>query len=452
MTSPDQQLPPLPPGWRTCVLDDLKADIANAIVGGPFGSELVRSDYTETGVPIIRGTNLGTGERRFYTDDFVFVSEAKADALTRHAAYPGDVIVTQRGTLGQVGLVPAGTQWSRFILSQSQMKLTLDPTKADPEFIYYWLLTPESRDYTERHAITTGVPHTNLAILRQTPVRLPPPDQQRSIASTLGTLDARIETCESMNADLDRLACLLFRTWFRDFTPTYARRDNTLHESTDLAESALFPDDVEASQIGRIPRGWVPTPVANLASFNNGTAFDQDDLCPSTHLGSKPIIKIGEIKRGLSDQTQYTRNPRRSRPIDSGDLLMSWSGNPQTSIGTFLWHGGPAWLNQHIFKVDPPAAHWKSFMYCLLRELQPKFVEFARSKQTTGLGHVTQADLKTLLVARPPDTLVQAFDRRVAPIFAKISANGAMLRDLGKTREHLLVSLTRGTVPAPGVH
>lgn len=441
----------LPPGWRTCVLDDIKADIANAIVGGPFGSELVRSDYTPDGVPIIRGTNLGTGQRRFYTDDFVYVSETKADALARHTARPGDVIVTQRGTLGQVGLVPQDTAWPRFILSQSQMKLTCDPAKADPEYIYYWLLTPEARDYTERHAITTGVPHTNLAILRQTPVRLPPPAQQRNIARALGVLDDRIATCEAQNTELDRLVRLVFRTWFRDFQPTYARRAGQLHPSTEPSESALFPDDIEASEIGRIPRTWVPTPVAQLATFNNGTAFNADDLCPSTHPMGKPIIKIGEIKRGFTDQTQYARNPRKARPIDSGDLLMSWSGNPQTSIGTFLWHGGPAWLNQHIFKVEPRATHWKSFMYCLLRELQPRFVEFARSKQTTGLGHITQADLRSLLVARPPDILVLAFDKRVAPTFARIAANGALLRDLLRTREHLLVALTRGTLTAPAL-
>jgi type I restriction enzyme S subunit len=441
--------PSLPPGWRTCVLDDVKADVANAIVGGPFGSELVRSDYTDTGVPVIRGTNLGSGERRFYTDDFVFVSEAKADDLARHVARPGDVVITQRGTLDQVGLVPAGTRWPRFVLSQSQMKLTCDPAKADPEYIYYWLLTPESRDYTARHAITTGVPHTNLAILRQTPVRLPPPAQQRAIARTLGVLDARIEVCESMDLDLDRLARLVFRAWFLEHAPTYARREGAVHPSVDPGESAMFPDDVEASVIGRIPRTWVPTPLAELATFNNGTAFVPDDICPRTCAGAKPIIKIGEIKRGITDQTQFAIDPRRARPIDSGDLLMSWSGNPQTSIGTFLWHGGPAWLNQHIFKVDPPATHWKGFLYCLLRELQPRFVEFARSKQTTGLGHVTQADLRGLLVARPPDQLVATFDRRIAPVFARIAANGAYLRDLIRTRQHLLVALTRGTLPAP---
>ncbi|MBL9105219.1 MAG: restriction endonuclease subunit S [Myxococcales bacterium] len=440
----------LPPGWRSCVLDDLKADVANAIVGGPFGSELVRADYVEDGVPVIRGTNLGTGERRFYTDDFVYVSDAKADDLGRHIARPGDVVVTQRGTLGQVGLVPAGTRWPRFLLSQSQMKLTCDPARADPEYIYYWMLTPEVRDYTERHAITTGVPHTNLAILRQTPVRLPPPGQQRAIARALGAIDERIVVCETQSDELDRLARLVFRAWFVEFAPAYANRDDTTHESVDNLEQVLFPDHlIHTDQLGRIPHNWTPTPLASLAAFNNGTAFAAADLCARTHPNGRPIIKIGEIKRGITAQTQYAHNPRRARPIDDGALLMSWSGNPQTSIGTFLWYGGPGWLNQHIFHVEPPAPHWRAYTYCLLRELQPRFVEFARSKQTTGLGHVTQADLRALHVARPPEPVVKAFDRRVAPVFARIAANGHNLRELVRARHHLLLALTRGQLTAP---
>lgn len=440
----------LPPGWTTCVLDDLKADIPNAIVGGPFGSELVRADYTDDGVPVIRGTNLGTGERRFYTDDFVYVSASKADDLARHLAKPGDVVITQRGTLDQVGIVPAGTRWPRFLLSQSQMKLTCDRHRADPEYIYYWLLTPEVRDYIARHAITTGVPHTNLSILRQTPVRLPPPAQQRAIARALGRIDERIELCEQMDAELDRLVRLVFRAWFRDVAPTYARREGTLHASTDDAEAALFPTEFSNHhELGRIPRGWTPTAVAGLATFHNGTAFVADDLCARTRPGAKPIIKIGEIKRGITDQTQFAHAPRRARPIADGDLLMSWSGNPQTSIGTSLWYGGPAWLNQHIFQVQPAAPHWRAFMYCLLRELQPQFVELARSKQTTGLGHVTQADLRALLVPRPPDPIVAAFDRRIAPAFARIAANGLLLRELVRTRRHLLVAFTRAELTAP---
>ena len=440
----------LPPDWVACTLDDIKALAPYAIAGGPFGSDLVRADYVTDGVPVIRGGNLGAGERRFYTEDLVFISEEKANQLARHTARPGDVVVTQRGTLEQVGLVPQGTPWSRFILSQSQMKITCNPGRVDAEYLYYWLLTPEVRDYVARHTIIAGVPHTNLAILRATPVRLPPLDQQRAIARALGRIDARAALAESMSDELDRLARLVFRTWFFEHDPIDSRALGERHASTSPAEAGLFPIARVPSAAGPIPAGWRAVPLTECASYQNGTAFSGDDFGPDGR--GRPIIKIAEIKRGVTDQTRFAVDPPGARAIDDGDILMSWSGNPQTSIGTFLWYGGPAWLNQHIFKVVPPHPRWRAFTYCLLRELQPRFVELARSRQTTGLGHVSQKDMQTIQVPRPPDALADAFERRCAPIFARITANGALLSILARAREALLVKLTSGEladVPLP---
>lgn len=436
----------LPPGWTVCTIDDVKAPTPYAIAGGPFGSDLGRADYVAAGVPVIRGSNLGAGERRFYTDDLVFVAEAKADALARHTARPGDVVVTQRGTLDQVGLIPDGTPWSRFILSQSQMKITCDPDHADPEYIYYWLLTPEIRDYVARHTIAAGVPHTNLAILRATPVRLPPLAQQRAIARALGRIDARAALADAMNEELDRLVRLVFRAWFFEHDPTYSRARGERHASVTAEEDALFPTRLEPGPEAPLPAGWRAVPLTQCASFQNGTPFSGVDFCARGR--GRPVIKIGEIKRGITDQTRWAKDPPGARAIDSGDLLMSWSGNPHTSIGTFLWHGGPAWLNQHIFKVVPPAPRWRAFTYCLLRELQPRFVQLARSRQTTGLGHVSQKDMHTIVVPRPPDALAEAFERRTAPAFARIAAHGQLLRTLARARETLLVKLTTGELAA----
>ncbi len=437
---------PLPPGWTACTLDDVKASTPHAIAGGPFGSDLGRADYVEAGVPVIRGSNLGRADRRFYTDDLVFIAEAKAEQLARHTARPGDVVVTQRGTLEQVGLVPHDTPWPRFILSQSQMKITCDPQRADPEYIYYWLLTPEIRDHVARHTIAAGVPHTNLAIFRATPVRLPPLAQQRAIARALGHIEARAALAETMNHELDRLVRRLFRAWFVDHDPVHAHARGERHPSTDADEAARFPATFEPGPAGPLPTGWRAQPLTECATFLNGTAFTGDDFCAPGH--GLPVIKIGEIKRGITDQTRFADDPPGARKIDDGDILMAWSGNPHTSIGTFLWHGGPAWLNQHIFKVMPPAPGWRAFTYCLLRELQPRFVQLARSRQTTGLGHVSQKDMQTIVVPRPPDALAAAFEARTAPAFARIAAHGELTRTLARARETLLVKLTTGELPA----
>ena len=116
-----------------CIVGEIAAPTRNALVGGPFGSDLVSKDYVPTGVPVISGANMGKG--RWVSGDFVYVTAEKADALSSNCAQPGDLVFTQRGTIGQVALVPRiGPE--RYLISQSQMKLSVDAAKADALFLY----------------------------------------------------------------------------------------------------------------------------------------------------------------------------------------------------------------------------------------------------------------------------------------------------------------------------
>ena len=123
--------------WHKSKLVDVAAKKRWALNGGPFGSKLSTKHYTESGVPVIRGTNL-SAQSKFSFDDFVYVSEEKADELRPNNAHPGDLVFTQRGTIGQVGLIPLDSSIPRFVISQSQMKLTPDPEQAEPLFLYYY--------------------------------------------------------------------------------------------------------------------------------------------------------------------------------------------------------------------------------------------------------------------------------------------------------------------------
>ena len=135
--------------WQDCTIAPLLHQVRNALVGGPFGSNLVTKDYVAMGIPVIRGKNMG---ERWISGEFVFVSNEKAKQLSPNTARPGDLIFTQRGTLGQIAIVPEKL-YDAFIISQSQMKLTVDKEKADALFMYYVLKSPEQQDYILRNAI-----------------------------------------------------------------------------------------------------------------------------------------------------------------------------------------------------------------------------------------------------------------------------------------------------------
>ncbi|HEY8375356.1 MAG TPA: restriction endonuclease subunit S [Nannocystis sp.] len=434
----------VPAHWVRCTLEAVKAPTEHAIAGGPFGSDLTQADYIDdpAGVPVIRGCNLGHGERRFYPDDLVFVSHAKAEALRRSLAVPGDVIFTQRGTVSQVGLIPDDLPWRRYLLSQSQMKLTCDRSIADPEFIYYWCRSPAVQQHVASCTITTGVPHTNLGTLRRTPLLLPPLPEQRAIAATLGALDRRISLCDDQRDSLVDLVDLYFRTWFIDHKPVHARAAGGSHDSVPPELGACFPDGFDERDGRLVPRGYALAPLTDLAEFQNGSAFGLSDYCKEGE--GLPIIKIAELKHGITRQTRYCLIRENGRRIARGDLLLSWSGTPDTSIDTFLWFGGPAWLNQHIFKVVPPRPEDRAFLFGLLRACKPQLVAFASTKQTTGLGHFTLKDLRTLVVPVPPPSLRDAFHALTAPIFAKIAACDDLRASLIETRDDLLVRLMSG--------
>ena len=170
--------------WPKVKLESIKADLRYAFIGGPFGSNLTTRDYVEEGVPVIRGNNL-PADRTFLDDDFVFVTEEKADKLQSNTAYPGDIIFTQRGTLGQVGIIPLEAKFSRYVISQSQMKLSVNPEKVSARFVYYFFRMPSPVQSVRNHALTSGVPHINLGILKDFDIPLPHTAVQERIVDIL---------------------------------------------------------------------------------------------------------------------------------------------------------------------------------------------------------------------------------------------------------------------------
>lgn len=186
----------IPEDWSECSVREAAAARKNAIVGGPFGSDLVSADYVDVGIPVIRGQNL---TKRYVSEPFVFISQTKANDLSANMARAGDLVFTQRGTLGQVAIVPSSA-YAQYLISQSQMKVTIDGERYDPEFILHYFLSSFGQKQILDSAIQTGVPHTNLGILRKYRFPAPPIVEQRALASTLTDMDAAVSGLERLVA------------------------------------------------------------------------------------------------------------------------------------------------------------------------------------------------------------------------------------------------------------
>jgi type I restriction enzyme S subunit len=147
----DSELGPIPKGWSAARVGEVSSRIAM----GPFGSRITRDNFVPNGVPVVRGGNLTDG---FVDDDFVFLTEGKAEELKASVARPLDIVFTHRGTLGQVGIIPIGARYPRYIVSQSQMLFSVDREKLSPWAAYLFFRSPQGEAALLANTSTTGVP------------------------------------------------------------------------------------------------------------------------------------------------------------------------------------------------------------------------------------------------------------------------------------------------------
>ncbi len=422
-----------PIGWKQTTLGTLGDASRNAIVGGPFGSNLVSNDYADQGVPVIRGQNMGFG--RWVSGEFVFVSDAKADSLRANLARPGDVVFTQRGTLGQVAIVPSGP-WVRYVVSQSQMKATIDPQKADPRYVYYVFSNPAEKEYIAANAIQTGVPHTNLTQLRLHPISLPPLDEQRTIASVLGALDDKIEQNRRTALALERLARAIFRAWFVDFEPVKAK----------AAGAAAFPSMPQEvfdalptrfidSDLGPVPAGWEVKALDECVHLTMGQSPPSEYY--NEHGEGLPFHQ-GVTDYGFRFPTHRVYCTTDGRLAEPRDVLVSVRapvGRINVADRRLVLGRGLAGLRHRHDR--------QSF---LLHQLCHVFAEEDAIGDGTIYKAVTKKFLSQMPTLSPPDEVEGAFDDLARPLDDLVAASESESRKLAEMRDYLLPRLLGGSV------
>jgi type I restriction enzyme S subunit len=429
----------VPHGWRVASTRDIAIKIGSGATpsGGAANYLLHRTKYA-----LIRSQNVF--DRYFDTDGLVFISDAQASELAGAAVSDGDVLLNITGdgiTFGRACIAPRSVLPA--CVNQHVTIIRANKKICAPGYLLSYLTHPSIKRYIDsfnaggsRRAITKG--HIESFV-----VPLPPLAEQHAIAHILGTLDDKIELNRRMSETLEEMARALFKSWFVDFDPVHVKADGRRPKGMTSEVAKLFPSEFEGDEPNQIPAGWETRSLYDSAKYTNGAAYRDFDF--NAERKGLPIIKIVELKGGITPQTKFTEGQVEEKyRIDTGSILFSWSGNPDTSIDTFVWTHGPAWLNQHIFKVEPNAPAERLYVFYLLKHLRPVFADIARDKQTTGLGHVTSADMKRMSVVHPPKTVLDKFNKIVAPIHDRWFANLLEISSLQRIRDELLPKLLSG--------
>jgi type I restriction enzyme S subunit len=407
--------------WGSALVDDMKASSQASIAIGPFGSRMKSDCYVAQGVKVVRGTNISSG--RTFSGDFVFVTSEKAQELGGANLRPNDLVFPHRGSIGEVGIVPDDGE--QYVISSSLMKLTCDPLKAFPLFIYYFFKSENGRYELLKNASQVGTPGIGqpLASLKSIRVPLPPLNEQRSIAAFLGTLDDRIILLRETNATLEAIAQALFKSWFVDFDPVRAKAEGRDPEGIDATTAALFPDSFEESEQGLVPKGWKVGKVEDVMDLPYGKALKSTDRID----GVVPVYGSGGI-------TGY----HNESLVDGPSIIVGRKG----TVGSLYWEDRPFFPIDTVFYVK--AKQPLTYCYYLLQTLG------LEGMNTDGaVPGLNRNNAYRLQVVVPSAPVLQAFDEIVAGVREKIFANSQQAQTLTQLRDTLLPRLISGQLRLP---
>lgn len=262
------------------------------------------------------------------------------------------------------------------------------------EYICHVLRSPFFLDYTLQCGYGVKMPRLSTTDACNGMIPLPPLNEQIRIVEAIKNWFVLIDIIESGKENLQetikqaksKILDLAIHGKLVPQDPTDEPAGKLLKRINPKAE--ITSDN---GHYQKLPEGWAILKVGNVAEYINGRAFKPEEW-EQTGL---PIIRI----QNLNDPNAYynrTKNEYEEKYlIKKGDLLFAWAA----SLGTYIWKGDDAWLNQHIFKVVPYPFMDKKYLYYAFHAM---ITEFYRKSHGSGMIHITRKQFEEITLWLPP--------------------------------------------------
>lgn len=402
------------------------SDVIEEISMGPFGSNIKVDNFIDFGVPVLNGSNLQGF--KLNEESFNYVSQEKADSLGKANAHRGDIVITHRGTLGQIVYIPDNSKFEQYVISQSQFRLKLNQSLIRPDFFVYFFHTRLGQHRILMNASQVGVPALArpTSTFKKVSVPVPPIEIQNKVMAILNSLDDKIAVNRRICENLEAQAQALFKHWLIDFAP---------FKNGNFAESEL----------GMIPEGWRVGKFGELGDIVGGATPSKAEDSYYTSKGiawltpkdlSNKLSKF--TSRGEIDLTQEGYNSCSAKLMPKGSVLFS----SRAPIGYLTIAKNDICTNQGFKSVVPKYAG-TAYIYYLLKT-NTKRIESMSSGTT--FKEASGSLMKSLAVIIPPKSIIDNYEASVVEIFKEQEVIEDESARLSTLRDTLLPKLMSGQI------
>ena len=393
------------------------ADLIDEIAMGPFGSNIKVSCFVDSGVPVLNGSNLEGFSLSEKT--FRYVTRKKADSLNKANAHRGDIVITHRGTLGQIVFIPQDSKYDRYVISQSQFRVRCND-KVLPEYLVYYFHTPIGQHKLLSNASQVGVPALARpsSTFQQIEVVLPELSIQKCVVEIISTIQKKIVNNQELNDNLEQQAQSYFQELFVD------------NADPEWAIGTI-------SDLGTVVGGSTPSKAKPEYYTESGIAW----ITPK----DLSINKSKFVSHGENDITELGLKNSSAAIMPEGTVLFS----SRAPIGYIAIAAGEVTTNQGFKSVVPKPEIGTPFVYFFLKNTLP-VIEGMASGST--FKEVSGSTMKNVPAGVIPDAETLAkFSDFCAPIFAQQRILEEQNQSLATLRDNLLPKLMSGEIDVSAV-
>ena len=382
----------------------------------------------------------------FNFSNCAFISPEKDAALRKGKLNREDVVLTTRGTVGNVAHFNDEVPYEHVRINSGMVILRAEQRQLSSHFLYLFVRSALFSEQVKALQSGSAQPQLPIRDMKQIEMPIPPLSEQAAICTTLGALDDRITLLRETNATLEAIAQALFKSWFVDFDPVRAKMEGRTPEGMDEATAALFPDGFETSELGEVPRGWRFGVIGDFALLRKGsvnpgskpkTTFEHFSL-PAFDAGQRPIFELGDAIK--SNKTLVTP-----------DAVLLSKLNPHIPrIWLPVECGSTAVCSTEFLVFVPTGIGSRELIYCAFSS--PDFIAKLQQLVTgTSNSHQRIKPDQVALMASvvPTADVAQEFEAAVKPIFQKVFANREQAQTLTALRDTLLPRLISGQLRLP---
>ena len=392
------------------------ADLIDEIAMGPFGSNIKVSCFVDSGVPVLNGSNLEGFSLSEKT--FRYVTRKKADSLNKANAHRGDIVITHRGTLGQIVFIPQDSKYDRYVISQSQFRVRCND-KVLPEYLVYYFHTPIGQHKLLSNASQVGVPALARpsSTFQQIEVVLPELSIQKCVVEIISTIQKKIVNNQELNDNLEQQAQSYFQELFVD------------NADPEWAIGTI-------SDLGTVVGGSTPSKAKPEYYTESGIAW----ITPKDLSNNKSKF----VSHGENDITELGLRNSSASIMPEGTVLFS----SRAPIGYIAIAAGEVTTNQGFKSVVPKPEIGTPFVYFFLKNTLP-VIEGMASGST--FKEVSGSTMKNVPAVIPDAETLAKFSDFCAPIFAQQRILEEQNQSLATLRDNLLPKLMSGEIGVSAV-